>query len=207
MIRSYNVVRASARRVQGAIDRVTADYKKGEVQIETDFTSKMLQAIKDDMNGFHTHDIAWRGMVLNPSTQENQYGADFLGVLSVNLDEFQVNKGFLAQAKRIQNDRSVDMKTLKGQCKRMLRYTPDSFVFLYKETGVRIVPAIGVVSLNSHNLSVTELYSRSPQSFFEEHFECFVGDRKISTPTADALAELQGKFDRTMAIYLTAQKV
>jgi hypothetical protein len=111
-----------------------------------------------------------------------------MGVLNIELPELAVSKGFLAQAKLVRNGSSGDLKELREQCKKMLNLSPDSFVFLYGQSGVRVVPAISVVGSKVDPL---QLYSRSAQRFFEEHFECFIGDGNIQSATPATLDALQ----------------
>jgi hypothetical protein len=37
------------------------------------------------------------------------------------------------------------------------------------------------------------LYSRNLSTFYEEHFECFIGDRRISEPSEKTLAQLRAR--------------
>lgn len=64
---------------------------------------------------------------------------------------------------------------LKEQCNKMLDLSPDSYVFLYSRKSISVVPAVSVVGADKwipHDLS-----SRSITRFYEEHFQCFIGDR------------------------------
>ena len=72
----------------------------------------------------------------------------------------------------------------------MLKITPESYVWIYsKVEGIRIFPAISVASSNSQD--VFDLYSRSVLRFFELHFECFIGDRKLDSAKPETLENLQ----------------
>ena len=115
-------------------------------------------------------------------------------LLNIDIPDYRVKKGFLAQAKRAEprrNFRKRDWDRLHSQCERMLLRTPDAFVWVYsKSKGIRIFPAISVLTLNSRD--IFELYSRSVSSFFENHIECFIGDRRLNSTqieTLDTLAE------------------
>ena len=70
--------------------------------------------------------------------------------------------------------------------------TPASFVWVYsKSRGIRIFSASSVLGLESRR--IFDLYSRGVSSFFENHIECFIGDRRLNSTnveTLDALAKL-----------------
>ena len=126
--------------------------------------------------------------------EEKRHGADLMGVLDIDIPDYRVKKGFLAQAKRAKPRRKFrnrDWDRLHSQCERMLLRTPDAFVWVYsKSNGIRIFPAISVLALNSRD--IFELYGRSVSSFFEYHIECFIGDRRLNSTqieTLDALVE------------------
>ena len=95
-----------------------------------------------------------------------------------------------------------DITDLKDQCEKMLSLSPDSFVFLYSITGIRVVPALSVLNGDSRNPH--DYYSRSVSAFFELHFECFVGDRKINSPKTEVLEKLREENDARSLLYLGA---
>ena len=120
-----------------------------------------------------------------------------MGVLDLDLPDYRVKKGFLAQAKRAEPDGRFsgrDWDRLCLQCEKMLRRTPDSFVFVYSiSEGIRIFPAISILGLESGN--VFDLYR--PQNiklFSKSHLECYIGDPRLNSTnieTLDALADLR----------------
>ncbi|MFZ2448018.1 MAG: hypothetical protein WAW37_16800 [Syntrophobacteraceae bacterium] len=138
--------------------------------------------------------------------QEREYGADFLGVLDINLSDFSVKKGFLSQAKIIEPDRVFprrEYERMHQQCEEMLWITPDAFVFIYSTQGIRVIPAISIVSATHCNPH--ELYSRSLARFFEEHFQSFIGDRRLGAPNIDVLEVVQREYRARAALYLSAE--
>ncbi|MXY42440.1 MAG: hypothetical protein F4160_13185 [Rhodospirillaceae bacterium] len=143
--------------------------------------------------------IVWNARSLRTSSgrsaEEKRHGADLMGVLDIDIPDYQIKKGFLAQAKRAEPGRIISNREwgrLHDQCEIMLSRTPDSFVWIYsKEKGIRIFSAISVVNLDSRY--IFDLYDRSVSSFFEYHLECFIGDHRLNSTkieTLDALAEL-----------------
>jgi len=203
MLRHYNVIRQSARRIADAIDHTIEGFVDGRIEQEADFTSQMLGRIEEAQDGYQAKGVIWKAKVLTDKgrgAQEKQYGADFMGVLNIDLPDFKVNKGFLAQAKIA--SRLTDIVGLHSQCGRMLDLSPDSFVFLYGADGVIVVPAVSVMGANSHP---SELYYRSAARFFEEHLESFIGDRNISGPSADTLRDLRERYEARSLLYLQAR--
>jgi hypothetical protein len=169
----------------------------------------MLGAIEEAMRDYRAKGISWTAKTLTDrgrNAQERRHGADFAGVLSINLPEFKVNKGFLAQAKLVEPRTALptsEFERMKAQCEQMLAQTPDSFVFLYSRDGVTVVPAISIVSSEPRNPH--ELYSRSISRFYEEHFESFIGDRRLNAPTREMLDELRRGLDTRSLLYLEAR--
>ncbi len=142
-----------------------------------------------------------------PGAQEVRHGTDFAGVLSIDLDDFKVQKGFLAQAKMVESTASIprsEYERMKKECDLMLHRTPDSFLFLYARDEIAVVPAVPVVSSQLRNPH--EFYSRSISRFYEEHFESFIGDRCLYAPTPDMLEGLTRDFDTRALLYLEARR-
>jgi hypothetical protein len=201
MFRDHAIIRKTAHIIAGAIDETIAAFNDGRIQDETAITDKMTTKIEDRINGFEIKGIKWEAMTLIPQSQEKKFGADFMGVLKINTPYYQVSKGFLVQAK-IENN--LNLSVLKRQCEDMLQISPDSFVFLYSKTGVKIVSAIAVLSSNKHP---SELYYRTPSIFFELHFESFIGDRKLSVPHISVLEKIRKEYDAQRLLYLEAHAV
>jgi hypothetical protein len=207
MISRYKIVRPSARLVSEAVQSIVVDYAHGRIADEPDFTSRMLQAIQERLNGKTIKGILWQAVVTTshgPNTQERATGADFMGVLNINLPDYTVRKGFLAQAKRADVLSDPNISRLKEQCERMLTLTPASYVFLYKRDSVRILPAISVLSADVTEL--TDLYNWSVQIFFESHLESFIGDRRLSVASGDQLEGFVRDHGVAHSLHLTAKQ-
>ena len=143
--------------------------------------------------------IAWEARTLRTgrgiAAEEKRHGADLMGILDLALPDYRATKGFLVQAKRAEPGQQFsksEWDRLCLQCETMLLRTPDSFVWVYSMSrGIRIFSANSVLGLESR--SIFDLYSRGVSSFFENHIECFIGDRRLDSTnieTLDALAEL-----------------
>lgn len=208
MIRNYGIVRESANHLAAAAERTTESLIERLVEQEPHFTDRMLGRIQHAMEGYEVKGVRWTSKTLTDhgrGSQEKKYGADFMGVLQISLIDYRVDKGFLAQAKLVEPHEVMsnkDITDLKDQCEKMLSLSPDSFVFLYSITGIRVVPALSVLNGDSRNPH--DYYSRSVSAFFELHFECFVGDRKINSPKTEVLEKIREENDARSLLYLGA---
>ena len=195
MLQKLRIVQNASKAIGRAIDDVVKQLNDDLIEQEPAFTERLVQSVQTAVNSLSNGALVWEGKTLTDRgsrAQEPIYGADILVTLHVNLPKLKVSKGFLAQAKLLKPGRKVNRKEINSQCEKMLQLTPASYVFLYSKDGVRVVPAISVVT---STVSFKELYSRSAQNFFEEHFECFIGDRSISTPNIRELEKLREKFE------------
>jgi hypothetical protein len=205
MLTYYHAVRDVASQISSAINHSVRALQQGRVEQEPAMTDRMLGAIEQSLEGFRTRGIRWGAKTLTDrgkGSQESRYGADFMGVLNVSLPDYAVSKGFLAQAKMLRGGSVDGLDELKRQCERMLNLSPDAFVFLYDIKGVRVVSAISVIATNS---DPTFLYSRSAKRFFEEHLQCFIGDRAIQSPTPQALEDLRRRYEMRSAVVIAAE--
>lgn len=209
-MRNYRgLVRSVAKRISGAAEIAVSDLAQGAIQQEPSMTDRLLGGIRTAIDGYSSKGVAWRAITLTDrggGSQERRYGADFAGVLSVGLPDFRVDKGFLAQAKLVRSGgiATTEFHRMVNQCEQMLRLSPASFVFLYTATGIRIVPAISVVGASHPDslLDTSTLYSRSLSKFYEDHLECFLGDRNINEPTPAMLERLETE----SLLYLAARQ-
>lgn len=208
MIRYPGIIRRSAERIAEAVAHDVEAYNEGRIEQEPAFTDRMIGHIEEAMRHYRVKGITWQAKTLTdhgPNSQEKKYGADFAGVLSVDIEGYQVRKGFLAQAKLVEPEQpfpKAEYDRLKDQADKMLHATPDSYVFLYSKTGIYVVPALAVLAGGMRNPH--ELHYRSIGRFFEEHLASFIGDRRISTPNIAALEELGAEFHARSLLYLQA---
>ncbi len=193
MLRHARVVREAARRVAAAVQKTAKSMTTGSVTQETDFTSRMVARIEDAVAEQNLPGLKWSAHVLRdrgPHADESQYGADLLGVLNIELPDYSVSKGFLAQAKLWRSGQTFSMREwdrLTEQCEAMLDVTPHAYVLAYSPSGVRILSAAAVAAAALVPQSLDGFYTRSVSRFFEEHFECFIGDRRLSAAHAKSL--------------------
>lgn len=153
---------------------------------EPSITDRFLGYVEANLDGEEIAGVRWEAKTLTSigvNCQEVRHGADFFGVLLLDLPGYRVQKGFLAQAKRIepgQYFRNADQQDLRDQCESMLNRTPVSYVFLYsKMSGIRVVSAIDVLASTPYS-NPLDLSTWSLREFFKAHFECFIGDYRVS---------------------------
>jgi hypothetical protein len=179
---------------------------KGRIKHEDDLTGSLAQAIEDQVNGVQTGGVKWDYSVLTHrrSGEEGVYGADLLIHVGLKTENYSYSKGVLVQSKRTgpsQKLDSDDFAELKGQCNKMIRYSPSSFVFSYDPQGLRVAAATKISGSNDR-----DLYDQSDWTayrFFLEVFRCPIGDPRISSANVDDLRpryafsiEGQGRLDR-----------
>ena len=210
MLREYRIIRDAAEVVARAAEGAVTALRDGRLEQEPAFTDRMLGRIEQAMDGYKHNGVVWSAKTLTDhgrNAQESEYGADFLGVLEVDLPEYSVKKGFLAQAKLIepwQSMKTKDFAAMQEQCEKMLKLSREAYVFIYSRAGISIVPAAAVIS--SKRINPHDLYSRSIQRFYEEHFACFFGDLRINVPDVSSLRLLAAEYDARSAIQLIAKR-
>jgi hypothetical protein len=198
MLRHLRIIRQSARRIASAANHAVDDYSAGQVEHEPDFTSQMLGRMKEAMHGYRVRGVLWTAKVLTSAgtaSQETELGADFVEVLEFNLPDYQVKKGFLAQAKRIEKGKRLvtrEWDRLVEQCTKMLSISNMSFVFIYSRAGVSVVPALAIKSATGPT-NLNDFYPRTLVRFYEDHFECRVGDPRISSADIETLKHIKAR--------------
>ncbi|BBA69298.1 hypothetical protein [Geobacter sulfurreducens] len=186
---------SAATKVATAAKKTAEEYAEKKLPDEPAFTTALATRIKDSLSGFAKGGITWNAKILSshgPNTEESKFGADILGALHLDLPGYNVNKGFLAQAKRQEPGKhlvSKEWARLQEQCNTMLNFTSESYVFIYSLNGVFVVPSISVVACNNIE-DLHTLHPKNLSAFYKEHFMCFVGDRAIDSATPKALDNL-----------------
>lgn len=170
-------------------------YADGRRSYEEDVTSTLLTAIELKLNDKVHHGMRWHAKVTTragKAAEEAHTGADFAGVLHYDLPDYQINQGFLAQAKRQeQGDKlpAAGWDALREQSKRMLKLTSESFIFVYAYQEIAVVSPLSVLACKAP----TDLFLLNPISlreFFKRHFHCFIGDRQLDSASSAGLSNL-----------------
>ncbi len=211
MFHNNRLASAFSRKISTASRHVIEDINSGRAQQEPSITDRLIAYIQAEARSSALSSFVWTAMTLTDrgrGSQERKYGADFVGSLEIKISGFNIKKGFLAQAKKVEpSDRfsSSEYSRLKAQCEDMLRLSPDSFVFLYSVIdGFSVLPAIAILGARSCNPH--ELTKKPIQKFFVEHFECFIGDANISLANIKTLDELYEKYQARTGFHITIGK-
>lgn len=196
MIPRWSVIKEIARDAADVGERVIADHRNGFFVDEPQITDRLLGALADRLRGTSQSGVTWTARTLRSghgsANEESRHGADFFGVLRINLPDLRIGKGFLVQAKRAEPGNAFDVREwrrLQDQCDKMLNRTAASYVIAYSTTrGLRFFPAIEIAASSARDLF--EHRGRTMRSFIELLLECFVGDRRLNQATIETLDEL-----------------
>ena len=180
MIRDYRSVREVASAIANAGEMAMEAYHSARVTDEPHITDRLMQAIEMTVNGTDPvpgyrllfegaatpyrryGGLIWQAHTLRSGSRsaahEKRFGADVLGVLTINTPAYRATKGFLAQAKRAEPGVPLWKSRwdgLMGQCERMLAVTPDSFVMVYsKKWGISFFSAQAVRSFSGRDIFI-----------------------------------------------------
>lgn len=204
-----------AKKLTRAAEDVSADYTEEDVIGEEDFSSQLCGRLKETLRDFETNTMVWqvrtaesekgfariRARTLHKVVEEPLFGADIVMTIEAVGSNFEVKKGFLAQAKRLEQGKRLntrDYNQLKKQCRDMLAVTPASFVFLYSTTGVTVVSANAVVSQSKQDLWKLKIWDLFV--LFLDFAICWVGDTRLQTTSRRSLDDLRVAFDANAAI-------
>jgi hypothetical protein len=213
MFKNKKLVRGLVSKIARAERETLAALGAGRIQQEPAVTDRLLGTMEHVLNGTKIGGLTWRARTLTDRgrpSEEHEVGADFAGVFEVQTPDFNIAKGFLAQAKLVEPSETftaAEAKRLKQQCQQMLDHSAASYVFLYsQQAGIVIVPACEVIAARACNPH--ELTSKTMRSFYTDHFDCFIGDLAISSADDGGLEELRRRRDAKRVILLsgTAEK-
>jgi hypothetical protein len=116
---------------------------------------------------------------------ENKTGADLGIVLRINKNGIILEKVILVQSKvgEIKKSGSIyaGNEDILTQAENMLKFTSDSFFFIYTTKGIKVFSALAVKFNNKKAINSKELYYHDFDSFISEFFKCFIGDHHIKS--------------------------
>lgn len=197
---------AFAEKLMGATSRVCRDYAIGDVLHEEPFSDQLCGRLKETLEDYETQNIRWQADVataakgharlsartLTKTKEEPEFGADIVMTLDIDTPTYSVRKGFLAQAKRLEPGKRMapdEHRRLIGQCRRMLKLTPASMVFLYGRSGMRVIPATAVVAAGHADLDKIATY---PSIWLYKDFAiCWYGDSRLQATDPVSLEGLR----------------
>ncbi len=101
--------------VAGAEQTIVQSISANRVPDEPSITNRFLQALESSINSIDPiRGIQFSATTLTslgPNAQESVVGADFLGILNIQIPGMSVSKGFLCQAKRSGNGMHINWTT------------------------------------------------------------------------------------------------
>lgn len=211
MFQSDKLIRELIKKIT-RIEKLTLEsMKEGRIEQEAAITDRLFGAMEYVLNHEEIAGVEWRVKTLTErgrGSQESEFGADFLAALNISIPGYQVAKGFLAQSKLVEPSRSfssLEFKRLKEQCEKMLFHSSASFVFLYsKQVGFSVIPATSILAARDCNPH--DLISKRMNSFYKEHFECFIGDKRIQCANPEALESLRNSYEVGRAVLLSGSE-
>lgn len=184
MIKNYRLLRSFTRKIDKAVAAMASRYADGYFADEDDFTSRFLERIESELDGWRLGEISfrvrkttWRGKI----SEEVVFGADIVAVVRVNLPDYKTNKGILIQAKRLGHGKHFDAgewSDLQRQVEKMRNHTQSSYVWLYDSSGVRSVRSHAVQGLATRRID--DLYTTKCSTFLGEFIQSKHGDSRIS---------------------------
>ncbi|MCS3895148.1 hypothetical protein M2171_004281 [Bradyrhizobium japonicum USDA 38] len=230
---SQDSMNAAVAAFEGALNATAGDIAAGDVAGEEDFTGQMLGRCKERLGSLTDHSIRWQTVATiteekdgppRPSvrfsarqttskggaSEEWWSGADLLMALDIRTKDYEVRKGVLVQAKRLEPGTRLTKKVaddLRGQCRDMLNLTPSSFVFLYAKSGVTTLSASVVEASQRRDLHALEQWQNSTGVFFVDFLKCWVGDPRLAATDRQTLAVLRALADARNAVLFRATEV
>ena len=146
--------------------------------------------------------------------EEKIVGADLAGVIRITDGTNTLAKGFLAQAKVASDVEThadgADVRAGDGnlirQCGDMIKRSESSYVFVYSEAGIHVIPARAVLYRNAGVVDTREDSYAHFGSFYLNFFRCFIGDGRLGQTYLDLpeKGNLAEEIDVQNAIAITA---
>lgn len=162
-----------------------AKIQDGNTREEDHITSTLFTLAEERVNKLSAGDlVAGRGLKITArqfpgrgrNSDESFIGADGAVCLRVKLNDLEIQKFYLFQAKR-STQKQFDERAAK-QRDLMLHCTPDSFFLIYSPKGINVLSAFLVEQRDKFS----ELPTKSFVKFNEDFFNCFIGDHFLGFP-------------------------
>ena len=169
----------------------------GRLETEPDITNRFLQSIEDTFeNGKNIDDVKFLARTLKDrgsDSAERKFGADICGILDINIQGYQITKGFLIQAKydrqlSIIKNGAIHFTSSKNseiyrQSQDMLNITYESYIMIYNKLGFKICKA--------DNIGQKIIEGDSVNLFFTDLLSCKRGDRDLVSHSNEMLEKLK----------------
>lgn len=178
--------RKAARKAEKGVDRAIASLRGRRVKREDDLSGVLKGNLDAELEGT-IGKLTWECTILDHSSgqsaEEYEFGADLLIHVRFNGRHLKYDKGVLVQAKKVEVGKlipSSEHGRLKEQCEGMLKHSPESFVWIYSNSGMRCAPALGIVGSSDRDLNDQAVWTS--YRFFWELFRCPIWDEEIVSP-------------------------
>lgn len=189
MTKNHRLIRSFTQKIDKAVDAMASRYADGYFADEDDFTSRFLERIETELDGWRHGEIVFRVRKTTSrgaKSEEATFGADIVAVVKIDLSDYKTNKGILIQAKRLDRGNMFYPRSwnrLQTQIEKMEKHTLESYVWLYDSSGVR--------SIRSH--AVRNLMTRRPDCLYTTKCATFLGEfvqSKHGDPSISEVANL-----------------
>jgi hypothetical protein len=226
MIRRPHLLREFTAKLESSIQKVAR--KIDLIADEDDFTSRLLQQIESDIDGWQKDGIVWRVNSVSDDrpgaagidvvirklkskgrggVEEGEFGADIVVSANINLDEFKEQKGILVQSKRLEPGATmspVEWERLKRQVDNMLKHTTESYVWIYSEQGVRSIRANAVRGVM--NRTPDAIFTSRCSTFLAEFIKSRHGDSSLGATDSRSLRALRTQYRAKNALLFSAER-
>jgi len=225
------ILRDLSKHIEKAAAIAVEDLQEGIVETEPSLTDRFIGAMEGRLSTLEIGGYRFKIRTLRDrgrGAPEHEFGADLVGVLDVDIPSYKVSKGFLAQAKlankgeitvklpgscpgyeypeiTVSIPRDPSSSRLVSQCKQMLSVTPDSYVFVYSQFGIFVIPASAITSIAPG--SCRPVYSKRIGGFFMEHMMSFIGDLGLEATSDDALRSCRERTNARYAMLLEMRAI
>jgi len=156
-------------------------------QLASEITLHLIEEIRSQLDGKNIEGINFSITVYQKKAEEPITGADFVGILDIDLGDRKIKKVYLAQAKIgkvIENDTGQEIVKFSSpdiirQVNNMLALTNSAYVFVYTKSGINIISAEYVKALNSKTIRIEKSQTHDTGYLYEQLFDCWAGDPKL----------------------------
>lgn len=159
--------------VKGNEENITA-------QLQLILSRQLSLAIMEQLDDYEKNNVKFDVHLYSKSIEEPVIGADLVCRLKIMRGGRSIEKAFLVQSKvanRLHNGFSFGDSNLQEEINKMLCVTSDSFVFVYSDQGIIVIPAFEIALSGKRTIRTAEVYYRNISNFYGDFFRCFIGDQ------------------------------
>lgn len=189
-------MKEAARAAARAANAAMREYRRGNVVDEDDITGVLLGQLNHSLNG-NIKGFDWNAKILRhrrgKAAEEKEVGADILIHTKVRAPGRSYSKGVLIQSKRKEPGEHLsrdEAQHLRDQCEKMLKRTPESYIFDYARSGLRSGSAVRLAGTARPDVHAE--CGMTAYRFFLNLFLCPFGDPAISTTDLTKLGFIRG---------------